>query len=126
MGITYRQNHGKSLSVGEMDGNFHYIEQELATATASLAMQYDDITNLETNLAIATASLVMQYADITNLETNVAGLTASVMMLEDDVMMLQSVTGVTHDFKFLVLVGGVTHSGTFSFTNGILATYSLV
>jgi Collagen triple helix repeat (20 copies) len=33
------------------------------------------------------------------------------------------VSGVTGDFNFLLLVGGVTQSGTFSFTNGVLGTY---
>ena len=78
----------------------------MASATASIA-------TLNTNVASATAS-------IATLNTNVAGLTASVIDLQN------AFSSITGDFNLLLLVGGVTQSGTFSFANGILATYSLV
>ena len=42
MGITYRQGHEGRLSVQEMDNNFHYIEERLASHTyIGLASQVD-------------------------------------------------------------------------------------
>ena len=198
MAITYRIGHDGRLSVEEMDGNFHYIEDELGNLNSSvsqLEISVDDITTviagitaseayqdatviagltasvitLNTNVAGLTASVITLNtnvagltASVITLNTNVAGLTASVMVLEDDVVGLTAdvagltasvmvleddVVGLTADvagltasvidlqnafsnidgsFNFLLLVGGVTQSGTFSFNNGILATYSLV
>jgi hypothetical protein len=48
-----------------------------------------------------------------------ASATASIVDLQD------AFSNITGSFNFLLLVGGVTQSGTFSFTNGILGTYSL-
>ena len=177
MAITYRIGHDGRLSVEEMDGNFHYIEDELGNLNSSvsqLEISVDDITTviagitaseayqdatviagltasvitLNTNVAGLTASVITLNtnvagltASVITLNTNVAGLTASVMVLEDDVVGLTAdVAGLTASvidlqnafsnidgsFNFLLLVGGVTQSGTFSFNNGILATYSLV
>ena len=105
MGFTYRQGHDGRLSIAEMDNNFLYAEEQIGSLTASIA-------TLNTNLASATAS-------IATLNTNVAGLTASVIDLQN------AFSNITGDFNFLLLVGGVTQSGTFSFTNGILGTYSI-
>ena len=58
-------------------------------------------------------------ASIGILETNLASATASIVDLQN------ALTGVTGDFNFLLLVGGVTQSGTFSFVDGILGTYSI-
>jgi len=191
MAITYRIGHDGRLSVEEMDGNFHYIEDELGNLNSSvsqLEISVDDITTviagitaseayqdatviagltasvmvleddvvaltadvagltasvmvLEDDVAGLTASVMVLEDDVVGLTADVAGLTASVMVLEDDVVGLTAdVAGLTASvidlqnafsnidgsFNFLLLVGGVTQSGTFSFNNGILATYSLV
>ena len=156
MAITYRIGHDGRLSVEEMDGNFHYIEDELGNLNSSvsqLEISVDDITTViagitaseayqdATVIAGLTASVMVLEDDVVGLTADVAGLTASVMVLEDDVVGLTAdVAGLTASvidlqnafsnidgsFNFLLLVGGVTQSGTFSFNNGILATYSLV
>lgn len=59
-------------------------------------------------------------SDVSGLTADVAGLTASVIDLQN------TFSNIDGSFHFLLLVSGVTQSGTFSFTNGILATYSLV
>ena len=67
MSITYRLSHNGRLSIAEMDSNFHYIENYLIGLTNSVAMQYDDITNLENNLSSATASILDLYMSIENI-----------------------------------------------------------
>ena len=137
MAITYREG-GVRLSVGEMDDNFHYIEDELVNLGASfsqletmvesldLAGLTASVITLGTNLASATASIVTlntnvasATASIVTLRTNLASATASIAGLEN------AFSNITGSFNFLLLVGGVTQSGTFSFTSGILGTYSI-
>ena len=119
MGFTYRQGHDGRLSIAEMDNNFLYAEEQIGSLTAS-------VVSLNTNVAAATASIATlntnvaaATASIATLNTNVAGLTASVIDLQN------AFSNITGSFNFLLLVGGVTQSGTFSFTNGILGTYSI-
>ena len=120
MAITYRLQKGSRLTVEEMDGNFQYVEDYLTGLTASYS-------NLVSVIAGITASEAMQDATV------IAGLTASVNTLTADlssatasiVDLQNALTGVTGDFNFLLLVGGVTQSGTFSFVDGILGTYSI-
>ena len=133
MGFTYRQGHEGRLSIAEMDNNFLYAEEQISSLTASvvslntkLASATASIATLNTNVASATASIATlntnvasATASIATLNTNVAGLTASVIDLQN------AFSNITGDFNFLLLVGGVTQSGTFSFTNGILGTYSI-
>ncbi len=141
MAIVYRLQKGSRLTVEEMDGNFQHVEDYLTGLTASVSNLVSvvagitasealqdatviagltaSVNTLTTNLASATAS-------IDTLATNLASATASISALESDVIDLQNaLTGVTGDFNFLLLVGGVTQSGTFSFVDGILGTYSI-
>ncbi len=134
MAITYRLQKGSRLTVEEMDGNFQYVEDYLtgltasysnlvsviAGITASEAMQDATvIAGLTASVNTLTAGLASATASIGTLETNLASATASIVDLQN------TLTGVTGDFNFLLLVGGVTQSGTFSFVDGILGTYSI-
>lgn len=134
MAITYRLQKGSRLTVEEMDGNFQYVEDYLtgltasysnlvsviAGITASEAMQDATvIAGLTASVNTLTAGLASATASIGTLETNLASATASIVDLQN------ALTGVTGDFNFLLLVGGVTQSGTFSFVDGILGTYSI-
>ena len=96
-------------------------------------MLEDDVAGLTSDVAGLTASVIGLEGAVIDLGLAATGLSASVDTLISDVagltasvIALESVTGITQDFNFLVLVSGVTHSGTFSFANGILATYSIV
>lgn len=134
MAITYRLQKGSRLTVEEMDGNFQYVEDYLtgltasysnlvsviAGITASEAMQDATvIAGLTASVNTLTTGLASATASIGTLETNLASATASIVDLQN------ALTGVTGDFNFLLLVGGVTQSGTFSFVDGILGTYSI-
>lgn len=98
MAIVYRLQKGSRLTVEDMDGNFQHVENYLTGLTAS-------VNTLTTNLLSATASISTLQSDVIDLQN--------------------ALTGVTGDFNFLLLVGGVTQSGTFSFVDGILGTYSI-
>ena len=148
MAITYRLQKGSRLTVEEMDGNFQYVEDYLtgltasysnlvsviAGITASEAMQDATvIAGLTASVNTLTAGLASATASIGTLETNLASATASIDTLTTGlasatasiVDLQNALTGVTGDFNFLLLVGGVTQSGTFSFVDGILGTYSI-
>jgi uncharacterized coiled-coil protein SlyX len=85
MGFTYRQGNEERLSIAQMDNNFLYAEEQISSATASIA-------TLNTNLASATASiatlntnLASATASIATLNTNLASATASIATLNTNV-----------------------------------------
>ena len=118
---------GLTASVLGLEGDVVGLTSDVAGLTASVLVLEGDVAGLTSDVASATAS-------IATLNTNVASATASVLGLEGDVAGLtasvidlqNTFSNINGDFNFLLLVGGVTQSGTFSFTSGILATYSLV
>ena len=95
------------------------LNTNVASATASITTHEGDIASLQTYVGDLNTNLASATASIATLNTNVAGLTASVIDLQN------TFSNITGDFNFLLLVGGVTQSGTFSFTSGILGTYSI-
>jgi len=131
---------GLTASVIELDANLASATASIGVLQTNLASATASIGTLETNLASATASigtletnLASATASIGTLETNLASATASIGTLTSDVAGLtasvidlqNAFSNINGDFNFLLLVGGVTQSGTFSFTNGILGTYSI-
>jgi hypothetical protein len=117
MAIVYRLQKGSRLTVEEIDGNFQHVQNYLTGLTAS-------VSNLVSVVAGITASenttvIAGLTASVDTLTTNLASATASIVNLQN------ALTGVTGDFNFLLLVGGVTQSGTFSFVDGVLGTYSV-
>ena len=121
MPVVYRGVLGQKLTIAQLDGNFQTLVTNIAAATASISGVNSSITTLQTNLASATASintlqtnLASATASIDTLQTNLAGVTASLSL---------GLPG-TNNFQFIFLSVGVTYSATFSFVDGILATYS--
>jgi prefoldin subunit 5 len=117
---------GLTASVIELTANLASATASIGTLTTNLASATASIGTLNTNLASATASigtletnLASATASIGTLTSDVAGLTASVIDLQN------AFSNINGDFNFVLLVSGVTQSGTFSFTNGILGTYSI-
>jgi uncharacterized protein YoxC len=111
---------GLTASVLVLEGDVAGLTSDVASATASIATLNTNVASATASIATLNTNLASATASVLGLEGDVAGLTASVIDLQN------TFSNINGDFNFLLLVGGVTQSGTFSFTNGILATYSLV
>lgn len=130
MAITYREGHDGKLSISEMDGNFHYIEDNidnLNTSVGSLEVLTDDlvmdvagltgsITTLTTGLAGATGSITtlsgftthIDGATFSGLTTSVAGVITYSEVLGGEIDTLT--TGLATLTGFNTSISGVTYS----------------
>ena len=135
MPVVYRGVLGQKLTIAQLDGNFQTLVTNIAAATASISGVNSSITTLQTNLASATASintlqtnLASATASINTLQTNLASATASIDTLQTNLAGVTASLSLglpgTNNFQFIFLSVGVTYSATFSFVDGILATYS--
>lgn len=123
-GITASEALQDATVIAGLTASVNTLTTNLASATASIDTNMNDIAALQDNIgllndAVGIYSGLGLSASVASLSADVAGLTASVIDLQN------ALTGVTGDFNFLLLVGGVTQSGTFSFVDGILGTYSI-
>ena len=124
---------GLTASVITLTTNLASATASIATLNTNVASATASIATLNTNVASATASIIALEGEVVNIELAATGLSASVDTLISDVAGLtasvidlqNAFSNITGDFNFLLLVGGVTQSGTFSFTSGILGTYSI-
>ena len=103
MAITYRQGHEGRLSVEEMDGNFHYVEDYLTGLTNSVAsltafdaglsaslvalaaLEHLDVAGLTASVMTLNTNLASATASIGTLNTNLASATASIGTLNTNV-----------------------------------------